>query len=294
MTTIAAGPNITITNILVATDLSAISEQALRAATGIAKRYRAELVIAHILEPTVPMADSYDGTDILDDQIRHHALAELARLETLTEGIHSSVTLREGAIWDELLKVIEERGIDFIVLGTHGASRWAKLSLGSIAEQIFRRASCPVLTVGPHVSADSAPTGDLRSIVYATDFSSQALEALPYALSMAAEHHAQLTLLHAIHKVKAHTPAERTIAYQFKKRLHEIVADNGGAAIAPDYRVAYGDPAEAILRAVKKTAADLIVLGVRRDSGFARFLPWSVASKIVRQALCPVLTIRKA
>lgn len=286
---------ITIKNILVATDLSATSEKALRAAGIIAQRYGAEVVIAHILEPAIPTVISLDGADVLSDRIRHEASEELARLKTLTAGIHPSVLLREGPIWDELLNIIQERHIDLVVLGTHGASGVEKLALGSIAEEVFRRASCPVLTVGPGVTDTGKQAGDLRSIVYPTDFSSQAREALPYALSLAAQHKADLTLLHVEEKFKELTPAERTIAsYRFKSQLQKLVADEGGASIPAHYELAYGDPAEAILEVVREKAADLVVLGVQQDSGFARFLPWSVASRIVRHATCPVLTIRES
>ena len=294
MPTLTTSTGISIKNILVATDLSDTSEKALRAAGRIAKRYSAEVVIAHIIEPSVPTVISLDGTDDVGDYIRHDASEKLASLQMLMGDIDTSVILREGPIWDELLRIIQERHIDLMVLGTHGASGIEKFALGSVAEEIFRRASCPVLTVGPRAGAGDGAVADLRSIVYPTDFSSQSLEALPYALSLAAEHHAELTLINVMQKFKAYTPVERTMAGdQCKNQLQKLVAEEGGAWTAPNYQVAYGDPAEAILEVVRQKAADLVVLGVRQDSGFARFLPWSVASKIVRQAPCPVLTIRE-
>jgi hypothetical protein len=63
-----------------------------------------------------------------------------------------------------------------------------------------RQARCPVLTVGPHSPSEPPREGRFREILYATDFSADALAAVPYSLSLAQEHHAHLTLLHVVQK----------------------------------------------------------------------------------------------
>src|SRR5207244_7706673 len=79
--------------------------------------------------------------------------------------------------------------------GRHGLK---KLVLGSGAEQIFRQADCPVLTVGPNVEVPAGDAAAFRHIVFATDFSAGSLHALPYALSLAEENEATLTFLHVM------------------------------------------------------------------------------------------------
>lgn len=75
-----------------------------------------------------------------------------------------------------------------------------KVLLGSVAEKIFRQATCPVLTVGPAVSSKTthAAAAELNRILYATDFSLESLAAARYAVYLAKEHRAELILMHSI------------------------------------------------------------------------------------------------
>lgn len=73
-------------------------------------------------------------------------------------------------VWNVVSELVTEFKVDLIVLGTHGHGGLRHLVLGSVAEQIFRRAACPVLTVGPGAH-DGLAQGKLNTIVYATNFS---------------------------------------------------------------------------------------------------------------------------
>lgn len=70
-----------------------------------------------------------------------------------------------------------------------------KLWMGSVAEEIFRLAPCPVLMVGSRVSTAAA---GLRTVLYATDFSAESMQALPYALSLARQFRGSLVAMHAV------------------------------------------------------------------------------------------------
>lgn len=62
---------------------------------------------------------------------------------------HKSL-MRQGQLWPELREIIRQENSDLIIVATHGRHRIRKLFFGSVDEQIFRRADCPVLTFGPH------------------------------------------------------------------------------------------------------------------------------------------------
>ena len=85
---------------------------------------------------------------------------------------------------------------DLIVMGTHGASGFEHLLLGSVTEKVLRRARCPVLTVPPHAQATS--TLPFRRLLCAIDFSDSSLRGLELACSLAKESNAALTLLHVV------------------------------------------------------------------------------------------------
>jgi nucleotide-binding universal stress UspA family protein len=183
-----------------------------------------------------------------------------------------------------------------IVIGTKGRTGLERALLGSAAEEIFRRAPCPVLTVGPHISRDTERRLEMKEILYATDFSPESLSALPYAVSLAQEHQARLTILHVIGEEKV---GELVHAGNYvestKRRLRALVLPEANAWCEPNFRVEKGPAAEKIMEVAIALGADLIVLGVRGAAGHmgtATHLSHPTAHRVVIQAECPVLTVR--
>ena len=86
---------------------------------------------------------------------------------------------------------------DLIVMGSHGRSGLQHFLLGSVAERVLRSAPCPVMVVPPHDAV--APSAvSFKHIVCAIDFSASWLAGLTWALSLAEEADARLSLLHVI------------------------------------------------------------------------------------------------
>ena len=134
----------------------------------------------------------------LADVMRRNAEQSMAKLEN-TEDLKllpHEVILRSGDTWDVISQVLSDKNVDLIVMGTQGHGGIKKLFLGSTAEKVIRHATCPVLTVGPHVRL--ASLNRFGHVFYASDFSSGSTRALTYALSLAEEDRAELTLLHVI------------------------------------------------------------------------------------------------
>jgi len=186
--------------------------------------------------------------------------------------------------------------VDLIVMGTHGRKGVSRALLGSAAEEIFRKASCPVLTVGPHVSQNTERRLAMKQILFATDFSPESLAALPFAVSLAQEHQSNLTLLNVTGKaevgelVHAGQYAESTL-----RRLQSLVPAGAELWCEPKCRVEQGPEAEKIMEVAIALGADLIVLGVRAPQGGAgatTHLLQSIAHQVVVNAQCPVLTVR--
>jgi nucleotide-binding universal stress UspA family protein len=207
--------------------------------------------------------------------------------------VQNEIMIADGEILLSVLNAIEEKQIDLIVLGTHGRTGPSKLVLGSVAEEIFRNAPCAVLTVGPHAPAAPARDGEFTEILYATDFSAEALAAAPYALSLAQEFQANLTLLHVIEGLKVSDLSTRAeVESAFKDRLRQIMPPGSELWCEPHFMVLQGNAPEDILSVAKNRNTDLIILGVRRPGGFVTHLPIATAHKVVSNANCPVLTVR--
>jgi nucleotide-binding universal stress UspA family protein len=139
-----------------------------------------------------------------------------------------------------------------------------------------------VLSVGPHVHR----CGDrFSSIILPTDLEPHSLRAAQYAVSLAEEANAKLTLLHVL-------ATDRVLPTAAILRMKQLVAEDAALWCQPHFRIATGDPVEAILAGADDSKADLIVLGVTDALALADHASWSIASKVVSQAACPVLTVR--
>ncbi len=299
MQTVEAGRRIALKNILFATDFSPCSNAALPYALSAARRYGATLHATHVMptkaELILMSPESWPTVAEQDDEIRQSYIDQLEK--QLQEVPHSVLTPR-GNVANALAQIIEEREIDLLVLGTHGRAGVGKLFLGSVAEEIFRRAVCPVLSVGPHVSRP--PNGEIQfqHILFATDFSADSLAALPFAVSLAEEDQAQLALLHVVeHPAAGIADLEQVKAYVMR-RLKELVPPEAEPWCHTECLLEFGrqfaPPAERILEVAGNRAADLIVLGVRKvrgKLGLATHLA-STTAEILTQAACPVLTVR--
>ena len=295
-------------SVLVATDFSTVSRKALRHALAIARHYGAKLYAMHVVSSvglTIAGPDAIAQATML--ALRDASLTErrLVASGALRDMRHQ-VIVRPGDVWAELQAVIRQEGVDLLVIGTHGRSGLKRLILGSVAEQIFRNAGCPVLTVGP-CSPPDAPWGSSdtpRPVLFATDFSDASLKALPFAASFANQRQTKLALIHMLDPMTpvkngrwytASDVAEmRSVAQtDARKRLRDLIADIT-LGIEPAFTADFGEPAEGILRTTQAAHAELIVMGLkcRRRVETMSHLPWSTAYDVVRGAGCPVLTIR--
>ncbi len=153
-----------------------------------------------------------------------------------------------------------------------------------------------MLTVGPHSPAKAPLGSEFTRIVFATDFSLESAAATPYAVSLAQECHAHLTLLHVVAEPKAgelvHAPE---LVRSLTQLLHNLVPPEAALWCVPKFVIERGEVAKTILRVTEQAEADLIVLGVRQPSGVpgaATHLPIAIAHKIVSHATCPVFTVR--
>lgn len=283
-------------NILFATDFSTAAANAIPYVKRIAKHYEAKVVVLHahppIVNPMTPPETWASDVEAQNARDQWHR-EDLARTFA---GIPTEVLIEEGGIQASISAAIDKNNIDLVVIGTRGRTGLGKLVLGSVAEEIFRTVTCPVLTVGPHADTARGSNGQIREILYATDFTPESKVAAAYAVSLAEEFQARLVLLHVIPKlepcdlVKASDVAEST-----RKLLHKLVPAEAEAWCKPEYFVEEGNPAEKILDMAQLREPDIIVLGVRAEAGVpgaATHLPIATAHKIVSQAICPVLTVR--
>ncbi|HKA04796.1 MAG TPA: universal stress protein, partial [Acidimicrobiales bacterium] len=144
--------------ILHPTDFSDRSTHALRLAGALARDYGARLIVLHVAEmPAVPYAEGVIPPVDPDDVVRV-ARHQLELLDAPVTGHPVERHLEVGDPIDTILGVAHDLPADLIVMGTHGRTGLRRLLMGSVAEQIVRRATCPVLTMtSPFAAAETEP-----------------------------------------------------------------------------------------------------------------------------------------
>jgi nucleotide-binding universal stress UspA family protein len=306
MSTLEIEKSATFKNVLVATDFSDASTHALHSAAAIAEENDAELFVLHVAPPEPHLAVPLDPLPEEFDDVyltAKHRLNKLSAAESLAHLRHQEI-IERGQIGGVVADVIRKKEIDLLVVGTHGRTGFAKVVLGSVAEELFRSASCPVLTVGPA----AGPNRKIQRVLFATDFAPSSLHALPYALGLANKDGGELFLLHLVSPIPVNyvgpgwfpddgfMEREQILKKEALKKLESLVPRQSDVKCRIECLVSLHFAAEGIIQAVKNHNVDLVVMGIRDSavtaSRLAAHLPWATAYEVVCTVACPVLTIR--
>jgi universal stress protein A len=132
------------------------------------------------------------------------------------------------------------------------------------------------------------------NILCPVDFDQGSLAAITLASDIALEHDAVLHLLHVIH---LHPAAEPSLSFaeaeaKARTRLEQISNQKLKTGTRFELLVVTGDAAGEILQAATRLGIDLIVMTTHGRKGFRRLVLGSVAERVVREARCPVLTVK--
>lgn len=302
---------IAIRNILCPVDFSDASRHALAHASAIAAWYEARLIVMHVSAP-VPVFDVASSLDMhlappvtLKALGRDDLLAVLRRFVTpvVGEAPVDMLLLEASDPRSEILAQAAALEADLLVMGAHGRSGFERLLVGSVTEKVLRKAGCPVLVV-PHRAADPVPSesAPFRRIVCAIDFSSGSERALAYALDLAEEADAQLTLLHAIElppelrEIPVHgdvnVDAVRAAAEaECLRRLRALVPAEAHTYCTVHTTVIEGRAHRQIMKLAADEQADLIVMGIEGRGAVDLMVFGSNTQAVIRDAGCPVLAI---
>lgn len=286
--------------ILYATDFSPASLTAWPPALALARAFKAELVVLHVVPPLTVPPEGYLMADVFSrywETARDAAEAEFSRLVAQAELEDVKVRSRvdKGRATDQILQAAAEEQADLVVVGTAGKSGLRQVFIGSVADEVLRLAPCPVLTVGP-VGAVWTGRG---SVLYPTDFSPPAAAAWPVAEALALATGAEVILLHVMPEVPEDprvSPVEQAkLEAEYRRRAEHAAGALLAKSRLPRARVktllTHGVPEEQIVNHAYSAGADVIVMGTHGWSGLLRWTLGSAAHRVIRAAPCPVLTI---
>ncbi|ARA92555.1 hypothetical protein AWN76_004795 [Rhodothermaceae bacterium RA] len=299
-----------IQTILHPTDFSASARAALAQALFLARRYEATLHLLHVtpLLGDDPLRGAFEAG--IDEEAFYRRQWEAAdrQLQALVAEAEGGgvpikrVTTRGNAPGDVIDAYARAEDVDLIVMGTHGRRGLRHMLLGSVAEEVVRRADAPVMTV--RAPEDAAPPADVKvdRILAPIDFSAASLRALRYARELAALYGASVDVLHIIE------PARYPAFYQLDpavsedvlrpledvacSRLEALFAQAGGPEAPATFHARVGYPPRDLLEAADALGTDLIVMATHGLQGHRRFALGSVTERIVRGAPCPVFVTK--
>lgn len=282
--------------ILFPTDGSDCAAQARRHAAHLAVQFEAELHVIHVCDREVEPSDvveieeanvltEFHGVDRGDEIL----VPEPRRLER-------SVGFRSAA--EGIVTYAVEHDVHLIVLGTHGRRGIRRLVLGSVAEEVVRQAPQPVLTVGRGAVGPDGIAGG-RMIV-PVDFSKHQDRLLAHAREIALVYGMDVTLFHVLPSgtmpelddvllPDAPTNGSEQEARNALRAEAESFQQNG---IDVSVRVETGHPARRTLEVADDMGAGFITIATHGRTGVQRILLGSVSEKVIRQAPCPVCTVK--
>lgn len=287
--------------ILCPVDFSEFSIRAYHHALSLAEHYRAKVVVQHIVEIwRYPYADYVASQGDYQEFCRalreggEEKLREFVKQHPHDE-IQPELAVHEGVAADCILSFVKARKTDLIVMGTHGRRGFDRMVLGSVADRVMRRASCPVLTIckAPPESTASEEqhhAHHLNRILYCTDFSENAEPALHYAVSATEEYDADLTLLHVLEE--APSPAKKTEAIATAtEQLDKLVPAERRNKLKVKTAVRIGKPYQQIIQFAQEAQIDMLAMGVSGRGALDRAVFGSTTYRVIQLGPCPVLAV---
>lgn len=293
MSTVAA-TKIGLRRVLYATDFSDESAQAASCIRALQQWYQVEVSVAHVVDvfPFSLNPSNADAARIAG--IREEGRAQLQNfMQThgLAEQKFTPVVL-SGEVSLAIDRCARDRQIDLIVLGSGGQVGLDRLFQGSMAEEIFRTAQCPVMVVGPEATASCGP---FNRLFFPTDLSPISKAALLYIEFMLRENGAaRISLAHFVEQ-NPKTPYQRhTTRRRLESDLRALI-DPALHTRIEDVTVEFCTPSEGIISMATGLGADLIFLAVRQGGSWTRAATHglrSITHQVISRSPCPVLTVR--
>ena len=289
-----------IKRILCPVDFSEPSARAYDSAQSLARHYQAKLFLQHVVDFSLPSyayyADAIYITELFQT-IRDGArkqLQDFAKSHTRC-GVQPECFVHEGAVTDSILSFAAAQKVDLIVMGPHGLKGVDRVALGSVAEKVLRKARCPVLVSRKPGYAVVAPDGaqgsiQLHRVIFCTDFSDPARRALEYALSVAAEYDAEITLLHVLEDVQTLANIKEAIATA-TRQLDKLIPPERGKAAKIRTMVRIGRAYEQIIQHASEIQADLLIMAVRGRNALDLAAFGSTTYRAIQLGSCSVLAV---
>ena len=270
--------------ILVPTDFSDYAYYALKVASQIARKNGGEILLLHMLEIPHQGSDAIGtGHDLPEIMLfKNSAINRLEELmdDECLDGLKVSEIIQFELAFEGILKVSEKNDIDLIVMGSHGASGFKEMFIGSNAEKVVRYSPAPVLIIKKEVEEFN-----VDKFVFASDFTDEIKKPFAKVVEFANKFDAELELvmINTPSTFKPTPVAEKVM----KNFVSNFTINKYSLNIYNDVNVETG-----ILHFADNIDADLIGVCTHGRKGLSHFFNGSISEDLVNHALRPVVTFK--
>lgn len=270
--------------ILVPTDFSKHAENALKVAAQIAKKNNGNILLLHMLELTMSGNDAItEGHDIPELMFFKNAaedkLDDLMNADFLND-IDVSSIIQFHKAFEGIIENVKKHQVDLVVMGSHGASGFQEMFIGSNAEKVVRTSTVPVLVI----KKDEGEF-NVSNLTFASDFSDEVKEPFKKVVDFAKAFDAHVNLLNVT------TPNNfiptRSVEKRVKEFMDNFSFDNYSLHIYNDINVEKG-----ILHFAKDSNTDIIAMCTHGRKGLSHFLNGSISEDLVNHSKRPVVTFK--
>ncbi len=270
--------------ILVPTDFSSHAEYALKVAAQIARDNDSEIILLHMLELPSQASDALgSGSDI--PEIMFFKSKAIARLESLKDadylqGVKVLEIVQFEKAFEGIIDISNKNEVDFIVMGSHGASGFKEMFIGSNTEKVVRTSEVPVLVIKNEIE-----NFQVKDFVFASDFAEEIKKPFQHVLKIAKifKSHLHLVMINTPNSFKATHVAQQIMSDFFK----DLDYENHSVQIYNDVNVEKG-----ILNFSNSVNADLMGMCTHGRTGFSHFFNGSISEDLVNHAIRPVITFK--
>jgi len=273
--------------ILVPTDFSQHADYALRAAAQIAKKNNGEIILLHMLELPSQVVDQVSGQSGSVPEVMFFIQKTRERFEEVKnqdflKGIPVTEAVQFERAFEGIIKASKAHTIDLVVMGSHGTSGVRGLFVGSNTEKVVRTSNIPVLVVKKELYIE-----EIKTIVFASDFSEEAKKPFEEAILFAKSFGAKMNLLmiNTVGRFLSTDESDRKMNLFLENfNLNDL---DYSVHVYNDYSVEKG-----VLNFVNKNNPDLIAVGTHGRKGISHYLNGSIGEDIVNNAVRPVVTFK--
>lgn len=270
--------------ILVPTDFSKHAENALKVAAQIAKKNNGEIILLHMLELSTSGNDALQTSHEIPELMffKNAAVAKLEELENASylNDIKVSTIVQFSMAFDGIMENAKKHHADLVVMGSHGASGFHEMFVGSNAEKVVRNSEIPVLVI-----KKEEEDFKVDKLTFASDFSDEIRKPFEKVVDFAKYFNAHINLLHVITPNNFSTT--RAAEEKVRNFIEEFHFSDYSTHIYNDINVEKG-----ILHFAKDSNSDVIAVCTHGRKGLAHFLNGSISEDLVNHAKRPVIAFK--